>query len=40
MESIDDMEKFEQKEIKKIRPIKKTWYDCLISYIHDPTTQR
>ena len=25
--SIDDINKFEQKEMKKIRPIKKTWYD-------------
>ena len=25
--SIDDMDKFEQKEMKKIRPIKNTWYD-------------
>ena len=28
--SIDDMDKFEQKEIKKIRPIRNTWYDWLI----------
>ena len=27
------MDKFEQKEMKKIRPIKNTWYDCLIDYI-------
>ena len=25
-----------QKEIQKIRPIKNTWYDCLINYIPDP----
>ena len=25
--SIDDINKFEQKEMKKIRTIKKTWYD-------------
>ena len=31
--SIDDMEKFEQKEMKKIRLIKNTWYDWLINYI-------
>ena len=31
--SIDGMDKFEQKEIKKIRPIKNTWYDWLINYI-------
>ena len=24
---IDDMDKFEQKEIKKIRPVKNSWYD-------------
>ena len=34
--SIDDMDKFERKEMKKIRPIKNTWYDWLISYIPDP----
>ena len=31
--SIDDMDRFEQKEIKKKRPIRITWYDCEISYI-------
>ena len=31
--SIDDMDKFEQKEMKKIRPIKNTWYDWLIDCI-------
>ena len=31
--SIDDMDKFEQKEMKKIRAIKNTWYDWLINYI-------
>ena len=31
--SIDDMEKFEQKEMKKIRLIKNTWYDWLSNYI-------
>ena len=31
--SIDDMDKFEQKEMKKIRVIKNTWYDWLINYI-------
>ena len=35
-ESIDDMDKFEQKEMKKTRPIKSTWYDCLINYIPEP----
>ena len=34
--SIDDMDKFEQKEMKKIRSIKNTWYDWLINYILDP----
>ena len=34
--SIDDMDKFEQKEMKKIRSIKNTWYDWLINYIPDP----
>ena len=29
--SIDDMHKFEQKEVKKIRPIKNTWYDWIIN---------
>ena len=27
------MDNFEQKEIKKIRPIKNNWYDWLINYI-------
>ena len=31
--SLDTMDNFEQKEIKKIRPIKNTWYDWLIGYI-------
>ena len=34
--SIDDMDEFEQKEMKKIRPIKNTWYDWLINYIPEP----
>ena len=29
------MDKFEQKEMMKTRPIKNTWYDWLIDYIHD-----
>ena len=33
---IDDLDKFEQKEIEKIRPIKSTWYDWLINYILGP----
>ena len=36
MMTIDDMDKFEQKEMKKIRPIKNTWYDWLINYIPEP----
>ena len=34
--SIDDMGKLEQKQMKNVRPIKNTWYDCLINYIRDP----
>ena len=34
--SIDDMHKFEQKEMKKIKPIKNTWHDWLINYIPKP----
>ena len=33
---MDDMDNFEQKEMKKIRPIKNTWYDWLINYIPEP----
>ena len=33
---IDGMDKFEQKEMKKIRSIKCTWYDWLINYIPVP----
>ena len=29
------MGKFKEKEMKKIRPIKNTWYDWLISYISE-----
>ena len=31
--SIDDTDKFQQKEMKKIKPIKQTWYDWLINDI-------
>ena len=31
MGSIDDIDKFELQEVKKIRPIKNTWYDWLIN---------
>ena len=34
--SIYDMDRFERKETKKIRPIKNTWYDWLINYIPEP----
>ena len=30
------MDKFQQKEMKKIKPIKNAWYDLLINYIRDP----
>ena len=33
--SIDDMDKFEKKEVKKMRPIKNTCYDWLIDYIRE-----
>ena len=35
--STDEMHIFEQKEMKKIRSIKNTWYDCLINYIPETT---
>ena len=34
--SIDEMDKFEEKGMKKIMPIKNTWSDCLINYIPEP----
>ena len=34
--SVDDMDKFEQKEMKKIRPIKNNWHDYLIIYFPEP----
>ena len=33
--SIDAMDKFEQKEMKKTRPIKNIWNGWLINYIPD-----
>ena len=30
------MDRFEQKEMKKKRPIKNTWYNWLIDYIPQP----
>ena len=35
--SIDGRDKFQQKEMKKTRPIKNTWYDWLINDITEPT---
>ena len=37
---IDDMDKFEEKEIKKSRFIKNTWYYWLINYIPGPIRKR
>ena len=34
--SIDDMDRFEQREINKKKPIKGTWYDWTINYVSDP----
>ena len=34
--SKDDMDRFGKNEMKKIRPIKNTWYDWLINYISEP----
>ena len=34
--SKDEMDKFEQKEMKKIRPIKNIWYNSLNNYIPEP----
>ena len=36
MVSIDDMDRFEEEEMKKIRPIKKTWYGWLFDCIPKP----
>ena len=35
--TIDDIDRFKKMEMKKIRPIKNTWYDWLINYIPEPT---
>ena len=32
---IDNMDKFDVKKIKNIKPIKNSWYDWLINYIHE-----
>ena len=37
---IDDMDRLEKKEMKKIRPIKNTCYDWLINYIPQPVRKR
>ena len=37
--SINDMDKNEQKEMKKMRPIKNTWYEWLSNYIPEPITK-
>ena len=34
--SIEVMDRFEEEEMEKIRPIKNTWYDWLINYIPKP----
>ena len=34
---INNMDRFEKKLMKKIIPIKKTWYDWLINHIPEPT---
>ena len=36
MVSKDDMDRFEEEEMKKIRPIKKTWYGWLFNCIPKP----
>ena len=38
--SIDDMDRYEKNEMKKIRPVKNTWYDCLINYIPESIINR
>ena len=37
--SVNDMDKFDEKEVKKIRSFKNTQYDCLINYIPDLITK-
>ena len=34
--SIDDVDKFKQKEMKQMKLINNTWYDWLINYIPKP----
>ena len=38
--SIDDMDRFEKKEMKNIRPNKNTWYDWLINDIPEPIRKK
>ena len=40
IESVDDMDINEKKEMKKIRPIKNTWYDWLINYIPGSSNEK
>ena len=35
--TIDNMDRFKKMKMKKIRPIKNTWYDWLINCIPEPT---
>ena len=37
--SIDNMDKFEENEMQKIRPIKNTWFNWLINYIPESITK-
>ena len=37
--SVGDMERFEQKEMKKKIPIKKNWYDWLFNHILKPVRE-
>ena len=37
---INCVDKFEQKDMKKIRPVKNTWYDWLINYISELIRKR
>ena len=37
--SIDDMDKLDKKEMKKIGPFKNTWFDWFINYIHEAITK-
>ena len=33
------MDRFEEKEMKKIRPIKNIWHDKFINYVPEPITK-